>query len=173
MSDSALNISGSLKQLQLRFDAEQDRLVFRLNTSSGDEVRFWLTRRLVKAWWPCLEQFLRKALEGTQEQREARVQFERDAARAGADTTTPFADQAKSYPMGEQPRLLRSISHRRNDKGRASLGFVCVDNSNLNVPISDKMLHNIKDLLKKTCAATQWDIELPDLDSNTSVKAVH
>ena len=77
-----------IDQLQLRFDAEQDRLLLRVNTADREEFRLWLTRRMVARLWPAL----RSALESddlvrTQPNRLARdtvLSFQQDKALAQA-----------------------------------------------------------------------------------------
>ncbi len=44
----------NIHQLQLAFDAAEDRLLFRLSTTAGEEFRVFLTRRFVKMLWPHL-----------------------------------------------------------------------------------------------------------------------
>ena len=40
-------MSNSLSQMQMLYVSEEDRILFRVNSTSGEEFRFWLTRRYV------------------------------------------------------------------------------------------------------------------------------
>ena len=52
---------GQLHQMQIVFVPEQDRLLFRLNTTGRQqqEFRFWLTRRYVRILWKALLNMLK------------------------------------------------------------------------------------------------------------------
>ncbi len=41
-------IAMQIHQLQASYQADQDRILLRLNTHSGEEMRVWLTRRMLK-----------------------------------------------------------------------------------------------------------------------------
>ena len=43
-----------LHQIRIDYHQEQDRLLLRISTDEGSELRFWLTRRFVKSMWPAL-----------------------------------------------------------------------------------------------------------------------
>src|SRR4249919_2406051 len=43
-----------LHQLKVDFDPEQDRLLLRVSTLTGEEALLWLTRRCVLRLWPLL-----------------------------------------------------------------------------------------------------------------------
>ncbi|MGI9134651.1 MAG: hypothetical protein ACR2I0_12055, partial [Rhodoferax sp.] len=41
-----------IHQLSVDYGEEQDRILFRLNTSEAQELRFWVTRRMLLKAWP-------------------------------------------------------------------------------------------------------------------------
>ena len=44
----------NIHQLSVNYLQEQDRILLRINTSAGEELRLWLTRRLTLNLWPML-----------------------------------------------------------------------------------------------------------------------
>ena len=40
-------MSGSINQIQIAYSAEEDRILFRVNSTDRKEFRFWLTRRFM------------------------------------------------------------------------------------------------------------------------------
>lgn len=86
-----------LAQLQIVYDALQDRLLMRVNTTAGQEVRVWLTRRLIGDLWPTWQRAVEHARSlalppgATHEARRALVSMEREHATATADFSTPFS----------------------------------------------------------------------------------
>ena len=43
-----------IHQLSVSYQAEQDRLLLRVSSTSGQEMRLWLTRRLMLGLWPLI-----------------------------------------------------------------------------------------------------------------------
>ena len=48
----------TLHQIQMQYDAHEDRGLLRIRTRDGSEFRFWLTRRFVRALWPMVREML-------------------------------------------------------------------------------------------------------------------
>ena len=42
----------NIHQLSARYNQEQDRILVRINSTEGTEMRLWFTRRLTLALWP-------------------------------------------------------------------------------------------------------------------------
>jgi hypothetical protein len=67
-----------IHQLSVSYQAEQDRLLLRVSSTNGQEMRLWLTRRLMLGLWPLIsrlqtEQLLKleaagSALDGADEE---------------------------------------------------------------------------------------------------------
>src|SRR6266568_9578510 len=51
-----------IHQLSVTYVAEQDRILMRVNTAAAEEMRLWLTRRLMLGLWPLLSKLLTKHL---------------------------------------------------------------------------------------------------------------
>ena len=48
--------------MSVTYLAEQDRILMRVNTAAAEEMRLWLTRRLMLGLWPLLSKLLTKHL---------------------------------------------------------------------------------------------------------------
>jgi hypothetical protein len=90
-----------LGQLQIAYDAAQDRLLIRVATTGGQEMRAWLTRRLVRGLWPIWQRAVAHArgfalpVTASTVARQAMVSMEREQAVAGSDFSTPFGQPAQ------------------------------------------------------------------------------
>lgn len=100
-----------IHQLQASYQSDQDRILLRLNTHSGEEMRVWLTRRMLKGM---LEPVQRLA-DHLGQQRQARPEHEDNPAGPDPETiesdfSTPFEDGADAtLPLGEQPLLTTAL----------------------------------------------------------------
>ena len=85
-----------LRQINIDYDAENDRLLMRIGTSDGAELRLWLTRRYVKLLWPLLVKLAEDAsprirTQANPEARKALLGLEHEQALARADFSRAMA----------------------------------------------------------------------------------
>ncbi len=120
----------TIQQLQATYVLEQDRILVRLNTPAGEELRLWLTRRMVRNLFPHMQQvteeiLARQATGGNDPgpDRSARTQKLRQESLRKTDFTTPFKDQASTLPIGETPLLATTIHITVCDGGTLRIGF--------------------------------------------------
>jgi len=65
-----------MHQIQMSYVSTEDRILFRLNTKSRQEFRFWMTRRYTGILWNTLARVLDEAGKGSQDAPPAPVQDE-------------------------------------------------------------------------------------------------
>lgn len=127
-----------LDQVTARYLQEQDRILVRMNTSSSDELRLWLTRRLCLRLWPSLNTIVADRVARTEGARDPSraaaatadgatrkmlADFERQEVLKTADFKTPFRDQARQLPLGAEPLLVTEVSLTNLEDGRLQLDF--------------------------------------------------
>ncbi|MEG3637766.1 hypothetical protein [Magnetococcus sp. PR-3] len=113
--------STAIFQLNIAYDAEEDRLLLRLNDSQSNEYRFWLTRHIVIRVWPAFLKFLRQystggATAATPEAEEMMLDFAQQNADEKVDFKTKYQEQSQSLPLGEVPILVHTISFTPKDQ---------------------------------------------------------
>lgn len=122
-----------IHQLSVSYQAEQDRLLLRVSSTSGQEMRLWLTRRLMLGLWPLIsrlqtEQLLKleaagSALDGADEElRRMLAEFRKEEFLQRADFDTPYQDQPK-LPLGADPLLVTDVDAAPLPGGRTRMSF--------------------------------------------------
>ena len=98
----------NVHQMSVTYVVEQDRILLRINTTAGEEMRLWLTRRLMLGLWPALQ----NAIAGTAGQprantpvndpaaRQMLAEFQRQALLQKSDFSTPYSQQEAALPLG-------------------------------------------------------------------------
>lgn len=110
----------NIHQVNVSYAGEQDRLLLRINSQSGEEFRIWLTRRLTLQLLPVLDKSSQTQLQAQMpapdpaaplpQQRQQMVQnFQKEAAAYQGDFQTPFKDQPAALPLGEDPLLVTEL----------------------------------------------------------------
>ena len=159
-----------IHQFQVSYVAEHDRILVRLNTHSGEEMRFWLTRRMMTVLFPAMERFATEALlqsiqdtahDGTGA--DALAHFRKQEVLQKTDFDTPFDESSTALPGGTEPLLATAVHIQPlGEKGfrikfdevlpgvdaKRSLDF------NLTPEIVTSLLH----VLNKVLPVTEWGL---------------
>ena len=127
-----------LDQLAARYHPAQDRILLRMNTSDGQELRLWLTRRLCLNLWPKLKTIVaeRIALEegardpsrtaaatADEQTRQMLADFHRQKTLEKADFKTPFRDAPRQLPLGSDPLLVTEVRFTPLGNGKLQITF--------------------------------------------------
>ncbi len=167
---------GGLKQLQVRFEAEQDRLRLRIRTSDDAVLQAWLTRRLVARLWPHLEQALAAnadvSAQDSDEARRAVKDFQREGALQKSDFSKPFEEGTNL--LGDEPLLVAKATLGRDEDhpGVHVLRLEPKDGRGLNLRLPEAILHTLCELIRRAVAKADWGIELAAAPPPASAPAV-
>ncbi len=153
-----------ITQIQVRFDPVQDRLLLRVNTQDRLELRFWLTRRMLKLLWPPLLKGL-AASAGVDKHRdpsarEAILAFQREKAVAEADFATPYREDAAHLPLGDTPVLVSRLQLNPQAGGGVVLSLQPDEGPGAELALNEVLLHSLCKLLASTAEAARWDLSL-------------
>jgi len=145
-----------IRQISVRYHQEHDRILVNINTSAGEEVQMWLTRRMSLGLWPLINRvvvdhfaipadaktdgFVNLAAMDTQT-KAVLADFKRQQAVQNADFETPYRAEAAHRPLGEQPLLITEV--------------------NLTPWGSAKMQFHFKELLESASSARGFQMDLP------------
>ncbi|MBI9076098.1 MAG: hypothetical protein JEZ02_11865 [Desulfatibacillum sp.] len=159
-------MSGST-QINVRYDAAEDRLLLRMNTPTPDgsaEYRLWLTRRFVQLMWQGLEKSM--AADQTADpavqssQREAVRQFKEEAALSSADFATPYRKEAVVTPLGPDPILITKMQIKQAEGGKKVLIMSGEDGPSVTLALAENMLHSVRKLIADASDRAQWGLSL-------------
>lgn len=161
-----------LHQLQVIYQAEEDRLLYRASfkTADGDlqEIRAWLTRRLVQRLWPGLIGVL-----------ETQVSLDKpQAAHASADIVgmehhacvekikergsfdAPYITGAYAYPLGEEPILMTTVNFIQHPNQPIRMNMTPQQGRGFEIAFPLPVLHGFCSLLKDAVEKAEWQIQL-------------
>jgi len=155
----------TIHQIQLRYDAHEDRALLRLASADRKEFRFWITRRYARLLWAGLTGSAARSARalGPAEPaaREAMVAFEHAAALERADFDTAFRDDdAMARPLGDAPVLLAQVKCAPLDGGLTLLGMHPIEGKGVELRLDATLLHSLLKLIADAARAGEWDLDL-------------
>ncbi len=168
-----------LHQLNLKFDAEQDRLLLRINTSTQLELRLWLTRRLTVGVLPLIRKLVSdqvakaEALDTASGNpltvndpkiREFLSEIKKDTILKTSDFSTPFKEQANpaanAAPVDDAV-LVSEMALTPLANGHMKIKFTgkpiaSSQMRNVQIDLDDRLMHGFLHLLEKSYATSEW-----------------
>ena len=171
----------NIHQLSVTYVAEQDRILARVNTTAGEELRLWFTRRLLCQLWPLLDRAVTEQIAGqagaahlpTADEYTRRMvtEFERANLLQAADFETPFSPQSAGLPLGAEPLLITDVGIKSLPEGKLRLHLSenlgggpekGVAPRSFNMLLNAQLSHGLTHLLRKAIATAQWPMGQAD-----------
>ena len=162
-----------IHQLSVTYLAEQDRILARVNTDASEEMRLWLTRRLMLGLWPLLSKLLTKhllklepagnTLEAADDDlKKMLADFRKEEFLKQADFETPYKEkQQQLLPLGEEPLLVTDVDASPLANGRLRLSFNermpgVEEPRSFQMEMEPQLMQGLMHLLELALARSQW-----------------
>jgi len=167
-----------IRQLSIRYNVDHDRILVCINTSAGDEVQMWLTRRLVAGLWPLLNRvvidhlaipadaktdgFVDLAAMGP-ETRKMLAELRQQEAVQSSDFSTPYRHDATNRPLGDAPLLVTEVNLKPKASGLMQINFKEVlteppSSRGFQLDLPAELVFAILQLLSQALAQAQWQL---------------
>jgi hypothetical protein len=170
----------NIHQLSVNYVQEQDRILVRVNTTAGEEMRVWFTRRLTIGLMPMLQKIVaqwvakQEAVKSPSisptatadpQTQQLLTEFKREESLQKSDFKTPYKPP-NTLPLGPEPLLVTEIQVTPLPSGQLQIAF------NEKIPLPDgqpnpkprgfrvaleqKLVHGFVHLLEKAIDGSQW-----------------
>lgn len=174
----------NIHQINVGYVMEQDRLLIRINSQSGEEFRIWLTRRLGIQWLPILERSGQTQLQTqmaqpdpaapVSHQREQLMRnFQKEAQAYEGDYETPFREQASALPLGEEPLLVTELQMTSLADGKLQVTLVeklSQRQRDMQLTMDVTLTQGLTQLLRRAIEASDW-LKGPDPKSALALES--
>jgi hypothetical protein len=155
----------NIHQLQIAFDATEDRLLLRVSTTAQEEFRIFLTRRFIRILWPHLLQKLESKVAIKAPAPEARrevLAFEHEKAVRETDFSKPFSEPAPAtprlFPLGEAPFVAVHGQLRMESAGAYKLILNPAKGQGIEIGLDDRLMHSFCQLVETAARNADWDL---------------
>lgn len=161
----------NIHQLSVTYLAEQDRIMVRVNTAASQEMRLWLTRRLMLGLWPLLSRLLTEHLlkleaAGTsldtagEELKKMLTDFRKQEFLQHADFDTPYRSN-QALPLGDEPLLVTDVDAAPLPNGRLRLKFnerpaQATAPRSFQLELEPRLMHGLMHLLEQALVQSHW-----------------
>jgi hypothetical protein len=160
-----------IHQMSVTYLPEQDRILMRVNTTDDEEMRMWLTRRLMVGLWPLLSKLLTEhllklesagaSLSGANaELKKMLAEFRKEEFLQHADFDTPYKEGQK--PLPEEPLLVTDVDATPLATGPLRLNFNerppngDAKPRSYQMEMQPKLMQGLMHLLDQAMLQSQW-----------------
>ncbi len=154
----------NIHQIQMRYNAQEDRILLRILSAERAEFRFWLTRRYVKLLWTVLIRMLERdpaaAVHGDENVRRTMMGFQHANAVRGGEFAKPYEESVSALPLGSDPVLLARVSGKHAAHQPQTLSLHPEKGQGIDLGVNSGLLHMISKLLIDAVAQSDWDLKL-------------
>jgi hypothetical protein len=180
----------NIHQLSVNYLQEQDRILARINTTDGAELRLWLTRRLTLGLMPLLHKIVTEQVAKQEALKSPHIspttaadgrtkamlaEFKKEESLQKSDFQTPFKDQPAQLPLGAKPLLVTEVNVTPLANGQLQMAFSekLPDTPNprsFQIALEANLIHGFVHLLEKALVASLWTQGLSFAVSSASDK---
>jgi hypothetical protein len=165
----------NIHQLSVNYLQEQDRILLRINTTDGAELRLWFTRRLTLGLTPLLTRIVADmvakqaalasphilAVAADAQTKALLAEFKKEESLQKSDFTTPFKDLPAQLPLGAEPLLVTEVNMTPLPGGQLQMAFSeqlpdAPRPRNFQITLEANLIHGFVHLLEKALATAQW-----------------
>jgi hypothetical protein len=176
----------SIKQFNGTYIKEEDRLLFRFNTSEGTEFRLWLTRLISMSLLATIRHSIQTDLERKHSPLTAQViqEFQEEKIRKTANFHDPYIPAGK-LPLGADPILVVVLNIIYQDNF-FSIAFKLKGNKKLSLKLPVQAIQSLVSLLEQLEIKAQWtsaiilpqttadsNMDSPEKNSLDAMKIIH
>ncbi|SMN11690.1 hypothetical protein SPBRAN_1976 [uncultured Candidatus Thioglobus sp.] len=168
----------NIHQMQITYNAAEDRLILKLNSQENEEIRLFLTRRITLSLLDMLAKTIDHSLnkqminkmkksiaDSNFEPQATTQQIQRQDIVDKTDSETPFKGGEK-FPIGKTPMLIEKITINVHKNNMIEIIFANDKEGDVRLDVNRQLLHNLSDLLTQIMPSTDWNARLM---SNNSV----
>lgn len=150
----------SIRQFNASYVAEEDRVLFRLTTTSGEEYRLWLTRMrvceiLALGERAAVAKVAQLEVNLLPQQAQAVAEFKQQAAKQSTQFTE--FQPAQRLPLGAEPLLVKGLKMEVQDQALV-LHLEVSAARVLSLKLNDDMASKLRILLEKISENAHWQI---------------
>ena len=181
----------NIHQVSVSYVPDQDRMMIRINSKEGDELRAWMTRRLALALLPALNQTANEQMKkiagpadpatSLEEQRgQMLTAFQKEASLRTGDFETPYQEpgsptgRADLVPLAPEPLLLTEVKVTLMNSGQLHLQLFeklpgKTDVRNFQVTMDAQLSNGLLHLLHQSLQTSQW-LQVPPPAAHLAVE---
>lgn len=156
-------MTGTINQLQMVYVAQEDRILFRVNSTDKKEFRFWVTRRYAMLLANVLKDHKQAdpdiTSQVTQQAKAAVENFKKEKAMGEATFGQKFEEDGNEYPLGQHIQLAFNLSYNTLENGNLQLSVRPKEGQGINIVLDQEFNTTLTQLLITAAKKGDWKLE--------------
>ena len=165
----------AIRQLQMSYSPEEDRILLRLNTSSHEEFRFWLTRRYSMMLLQALKAHRAAdpdvSIQPTSDAKKAVQEFKQEAANSQGNFQDDFKASDK-FPLGDSPVLAHKLVYKV-EGSKLVLTIEPRSGQGITIVLDAQLNFNVSKLLKSASESAKWELDWDEEPDSSPTRVIN
>lgn len=165
----------AISQMQMLYVPEEDRILFRVNSTNKQQFRLWLTRRYSLLFLQILKKHRDSdpdiSIQATPEAKQAVQSFKQEQAVQNANFEQSFAEEAEQLPLGDQIPLAFRLNYRLEGEVM-HLGIEPSKGQGINLVINLDINSSLTQLITAAANKAAWNLVVSETPVNRGSQQV-
>jgi len=164
-----------ISQMQVLYHAEEDRILFRVNSTDKKEFRFWVTRRFTILLLKILKDHIDLdpdvSVQETPDAKQAVKEFKREKAIQEANFEQKFDEKSNELPLGDEIPLAFKLTYKVQNENLK----LCVEpktGPGMNMVLNRQINSSLVQLIMSAAGKADWKLGSPGLSPAQQEKRV-
>lgn len=149
-----------LRQLNVTYVEQEDRLLLKVSTSDDREYRAWCTRRYTRLLMDRLESLFEAEVDEQQvvpeEARKEVARMKHGEEVSEESFQQPYQAEPESYPLGENGVLLTSLGYKQLQGDVFAVNLSGSDGLGVTLNLDRKLRHQLYELFRRATERAEW-----------------
>ncbi len=155
-------MSDAINQMQMLYNPEEDRILFRVNSTEKKEFRFWITRRFTFLLRKVLRDHLDAdpdvSMQDSLDAKMAVKKFKQENALVDADFERKFNEEPDELPMGDEIPVAFKLTYEIRDEN-LHMSIQPKTGQGMNMVLNRKINSSLMELLMSSIRKANWAID--------------
>lgn len=152
----------SIKQLNVQYFMNEDRILLRMNTLDNSEYKFWLTRRITHYILQSVAKFTEKEFEQKPPSVEGVISESKQSSQPNQQATFGGSyESGTQYPIGADPLLVidaKCVVIKNGDQDIFSLDFILPGGGSVNLKLTMPIMKKVIHLVEEANTQANWGL---------------
>lgn len=164
-----------IQQINIGYNAPEDRLALKIGMSDDTELNLWLTRKVVKVLWQLLQDTHLVVAVAPDAQSPQAQELLQSFAKESAIQKLDFSEKYKKRsPVNSEELLLAQDCHIvKIDSALSTLEFICTNRRTIKVLLNQDLSLALTSMLQLATKEAAWDLAFSEQSSLLSPVTAH
>lgn len=172
----------SIRQVNVAYVQEHDRILLRLNTTRNEELSIWLTRNLLLRFLPELDKVIAELAAKSEPKlaasdaisKQMYAEFQKEENLKATDFKSPYHQEQLKPLLDGEPLLVTQVTMSIGEQNTLALALTETlqgKKRKVEIKLNEQLYHGLANMLRQGVAKANWIVNPTDAEKTPAVPA--